>query len=155
VLCFGCPSNKRHRARKRLPLEPSRAVVSSQNCFTDAQYGAMNPNDRATPEGSGAAAPFLMYLGGTLQGYDFMRKLIPALIAIAFLSGCVGTYGPVERGVQGAAGGAAAGCAMGALMTVWAGPVAAAGCAMGAVAGAGMGSMMGVATAPELPPAYR
>jgi hypothetical protein len=84
-----------------------------------------------------------------------MRKVIPALIAVSLLSGCAGTYDPTERGVQGAAGGAAAGCAMGALMTIWAGPVAAVGCAMGAAAGAGMGSMMGVATAPPPPVGYR
>jgi hypothetical protein len=87
-----------------------------------------------------------------------MRKLIPALITVSLLSGCAGTYDPTERGVQGAAGGAATGCAMGALMTIWTGPFAAAGCAMGAAAGASMGGMMGVATTPPPPviaqPAY-
>lgn len=82
-----------------------------------------------------------------------MDKIIAAVALAFLLSGCAGTYDPAERGMQGAAGGAATGCAMGALMTIWTGPLAAVGCGMGAVAGAAAGGMMGVATAPP-PPHY-
>lgn len=73
------------------------------------------------------------------------------LIGVLLLSGCVGTYDPTERGVQGAAGGAAMGCAVGAAATIWLGPVAAVGCGVGAMMGAGGGAMIGVGTAPPYP----
>lgn len=68
------------------------------------------------------------------------------------LCACAGTTDPGARMVQGMEGGAAMGCAMGALMTIWTGPVAAVGCGMGAIAGAGMGIMLGEATAPNMYP---
>ncbi len=77
-------------------------------------------------------------------------RFVFCLSACVALAACVGTVDPIARGVQGGTGGAALGCATGAMMTIWAGPLAAVGCAMGAAAGAGMGGMLGVATAPAL-----
>lgn len=79
-------------------------------------------------------------------------KIFGLAIALVALAGCVGTVDPMTRGAEGGVGGAMAGCAMGALMTIWAPPIAPIGCGMGAMAGAGAGGMMGVATAPPLPP---
>lgn len=80
-----------------------------------------------------------------------IRKSSIVLAVTLSLCGCAATYDPVQRAGEGAVGGAATGCAMGALMTIWAGPVAAVGCGMGAAAGAAMGGMMGVATTPPPP----
>lgn len=80
-----------------------------------------------------------------------MAKYVMLLLSGILLTSCVGMVSlpsdPVTRAEYGVVGGAATGCAVGALMTVWTGPGAAAGCAMGAMAGAGMGGMLGVATA--------
>lgn len=76
-----------------------------------------------------------------------MNKHLALILSCSVLAACVGTTDPVARGMQGGGGGAALGCATGALMTIWAGPLAVAGCEMGAMAGASMGGMMGVATA--------
>jgi len=69
-----------------------------------------------------------------------------SIIAFLALSACA--VDPGTRAVNGAAIGAGTGCAMGALATVWAGPLAVAGCGMGAAMGAVGGASMGAATTP-------